>query len=117
MTVMNGFDAANPHVAIMAMQAINANIRNAWFGVVFFGAPLSILLASLVLASSGRRKAALLAGAAFVGAAVVVSITFMMHVPWNEALAVANIPAERDAAAIVWQDYSDKWTAWGDQLC
>ena len=111
-TVMNGFDAADPHVAIKAMQAVNAHIRNAWFGAVFFGAPTSILVAALMLAVSGRRKAALLAGAGFILATVVVTITFTLHVPWNEALAAAAIPPERDAAAAMWQDYSAKWTAW-----
>jgi len=111
-TVMNGLNTADPPVAINAMQVVNANIRNAWFGAIFFGAPICILFASLMIASSGQRKAAVLATAAFVAAAIVVTITFTMHVPWNEGLALVSASTERNAAAAVWQEYSSKWTIW-----
>ena len=111
-TIMNGFDAADPAVAIQAMQAINANIRNPWFGAVFFGMPLIILIAAISLICAGRRMDTILTGLALVGAAAVVAITAILHVPWNDALANAGAPSEPGAAAQLWRDYSQKWTAW-----
>ena len=111
-TVMTGLNATDPKVAIAAMQAINANIRNAGFAVVVFGVPVSILGTSLVLGLAGRRRAAVFAGAAFACAATVLAVTATVNVPLNETLAALSIPAERQAAAAIWQEFSGVWTAW-----
>ena len=111
-TVMNGLDAAAPEVAIQAMQAMNANVRNAPFAVVFFGAPLAAAISTGALLIAGQRRRGLVALLGLAGLAATVGITAGLHVPWNEALAVAVVPGTDDAAAGLWQDYSDPWTAW-----
>lgn len=108
-SVMNGLDAAAPGTAIAAMQAMNANIRNAPFGMVFFGAPVvALAAAALLLIRRGPGTLAALLG--FAGLAATVAITAALHVPMNEALASARAGAP-DAMSI-WAAYSDTWTDW-----
>ena len=44
---MWGLYAADPQVAIAAMQAMNASVRNAVFAPAFFGMPLVLLVTAL----------------------------------------------------------------------
>lgn len=48
-STMWGLDAANPALAIGAMQAMNASVRNAVFAPAFFGTPF-VLIATAMLA-------------------------------------------------------------------
>ncbi|MCK0166128.1 DUF1772 domain-containing protein [Jannaschia sp. S6380] len=112
-TVMWGFDAADPRVAIPAMQAVNANVRNATFGTVFFGAPIVLLATAALLAWIGARRSAswtLLAAAVFVFGTL--APTFLVNVPMNEALATIAVPRDPTAAAQVWADFSGPWQVW-----
>lgn len=43
-STMWGLDAADPKIAIGAMQAMNASVRNFAFGPVFFGTPFVLLI-------------------------------------------------------------------------
>ena len=45
-STMWGLDAAPPLVAVQAMQAMNASVRNAVFAPAFFGTPAVLLLAA-----------------------------------------------------------------------
>lgn len=112
-STMWGLDAADPRVAIAAMQAMNASVRNAVFFPAFFLTPVFLALTALLAWSGARRRSALLFGAGaalyFFGAFLV---TAGINVPMNEALASIAVPTEADAARRIWQDYSGPWQTW-----
>ncbi len=107
-----GLDAADPQVAIAAMQAMNASVRNAVFAPAFFGTPLVLLATALA-----SRRASGAAALAFAAAAVVYTLgglilTLAVNVPMNEALAQVIIPEDRAEAAAIWAGYSPRWQLW-----
>lgn len=112
-STMWGLDAADPSVAIAAMQAMNASVRNVVFAPAFFGTPV-ILLATAVLARrSGRRVSA----RAFFAAALFyvvggLALTATVNVPMNEALAKVRLPLAAHDAEAVWSAYSGRWQTW-----
>ena len=88
------------------MQGINATIKTPVFA--FFG---SLALPALAALFTRRRSTLMsLVGAVVVDAAGVIAITFLVHVPMNDALAVVSVPTV-DAQA-VWADYAVPWIAW-----
>jgi uncharacterized membrane protein len=112
-STMWGLDAANPQVAIEAMQAMNASVRNAVFAPAFFGTPVALLVAA-ALAHAGRLK---LAALAFTAAGLVyllggIIVTLMVNVPMNEALAAIGVPETTAEAERIWQGYSAPWQFW-----
>lgn len=112
-STMWGLDAADPSVAITAMQAMNASVRNAVFAPAFFGTPLILLLTAAVARTQSRKRAA----RAFAAAGVVyllggLVLTMAVNVPMNEALALVAIPQETPAAQRIWNDYSGTWQVW-----
>lgn len=108
---MWGLDAAAPSVAIAAMQAMNASVRNAVFAPAFFGTPLVLLLAgAFAWAARARPAAAAFGLAAAIYLAGGLALTLTVNVPMNEALAAVD-PAAPDAAAI-WSEYSRPWQFW-----
>jgi uncharacterized membrane protein len=112
-STMWGLDAADPRVAITAMQAMNASVRNAVFAPAFFGTPLALTASAvLVLAGGARSSAALfgLSAAIYFGFGLI--LTMVVNVPMNEALAALPPPANLDAARQIWQDYSPEWQLW-----
>lgn len=112
-STMWGLDAADPRVAIEAMQAMNASVRNAVFAPAFFGTPAALALAGLLLMREGERRAALsFALAASVYLVFGLILTMMVNVPMNEALALIETPADSASAAAIWRDYSGPWQFW-----
>jgi uncharacterized membrane protein len=112
-STMWGLDAADPQVAIQAMQAMNASVRNAIFAPAFFGTPVVLLIAA-ALAYVHRLRAATLAFAAgglvyLLGGMV---LTMTINVPMNEALAAIAVPHTAAEAQRIWQDYSAPWQFW-----
>lgn len=106
--VMHGLAGADPGAAVAAMQAINARIQTMLFAFVFFGPALLSILAALAAWSAGQPAAALLAlAAALTYALGTVTVTFLVHIPLNTALAVGT----GDAAAL-WESYAPRWTSW-----
>ncbi len=108
-----GLDAADPRVAIAAMQAMNSAVRNAIFAPAFFGTPVVLALAALASARAARRRAAACFGFAalcYLLGGLVLTVT--INVPMNEALARVEIPASVEAAAQIWQAYSAPWQFW-----
>jgi uncharacterized membrane protein len=109
--VMPGLDAAEPSAAMVAMQAINAAVRNPVFALGFFGA---VVLAAAVIAhglARHRTRAARIA--AFGGAlylAGVLAVTALYNVPMNRSLAALD-PAGPNAASAM-ASYVAGWTAW-----
>lgn len=112
-STMWGLDAADPRVAIAAMQAMNASVRNAVFAPAFFGTPLVLAVTAALALLAGYRRAALaFALAAGVYALGGLVLTATVNVPMNEALATVVVPADIGAAEAIWNDYSRPWQAW-----
>ena len=112
-SVMWGLDAIAPEQAIVAMQGINATVRNAVFAPAFFGTPVAALVTGFLLARFSQRQAALLMVLAtltyIVGAFLP---TLLVNVPMNEALAAVTSPVDPQQAAQIWTAYAQRWTWW-----
>ena len=110
-STMWGLDRLDPRSAIEAMQAMNASVRNAVFGPVFFGTPIVLAVTALSTWRAGHPAAtALFATAGLVCLIGAVLLTTAVNVPMNEALAT-QAPQTIDEAATVWQAYSPRWQA------
>lgn len=109
-STMWGLDAADPRVAIAAMQAMNASVRNAVFAPAFFATGPALLLTAFLAMRAGRDASAVSFGAAAViyifGGTL---LTMSVNVPMNEALGALTVPETRAAAAEIWADYSPRW--------
>ncbi len=112
-STMWGLDDADPRVAIEAMQAMNASVRNAVFFPAFFLTPVVLGIAAYGFRATGRGLSArFFAAAAIVyllGGAV---LTMTINVPMNEDLAAVTVPADIDQARQIWDDYSGRWQFW-----
>ncbi|MDE0059518.1 MAG: DUF1772 domain-containing protein [Defluviicoccus sp.] len=112
-STMWGLDAADPEIAIAAMQAMNASVRNPVFAPAFFGTPAVLAAAALVAWTLAERRAASLFGAAaglYVLGAMVPTVA--VNVPLNQALAAVAVPLGDSRAGEVWRSYSQPWQAW-----
>jgi len=112
-STMWGLDDADPRVAIAAMQAMNASVRNAVFFPAFFLTPVALGVAAGVAHRFRHRASARL----FLAAAGVYTLgglllTMTVNVPMNEALGAVAVPESREAAAAIWADYSGRWQRW-----
>ena len=90
---MYGLDAADPRVAIAAMQAVNEQIRNAVFFPAFFLTPMALAVPGVLFWRQGFRGA----GALFLAGALVyllggLGLTMAVNVPMNEELATVVVP-------------------------
>lgn len=75
-------------IYVTTFQAINATVRSAEFGLIFFGSLPALIIATMLLwRSAAARNLLLLATAAY---CTMLAITFTVHIPLNEALAVAT---------------------------
>jgi uncharacterized membrane protein len=105
--VMDGLRLLPPLEGMRAMQAINAAVRNALFGLGFFGTPILCTLVLLSLALPGARGiggvVAALGAALYLALAFVV--TFARSIPLNEALAAAT-------GAEQWHAFLAPWVFW-----
>lgn len=108
-STMWGLDAADPRVAMAAMQAMNASVRNAAFAPAFFGTPVVSLIVAGMLWTRHRRAAVWLVAAALTYALGALAVTVTINVPMNEALGATPVPADIDAARAIWTAYSDRW--------
>ncbi|RJE82375.1 anthrone oxygenase family protein [Paracoccus onubensis] len=112
-STMWGLDAADPRVAIEAMQAMNASVRNAVFAPAFFGTPVALgLTAILLYIRSHHLSAAAFAGAAVTYFCLGLVLTMMVNVPMNEALAGVTVSGDAEEARRIWSDYSGRWQVW-----
>lgn len=114
-STMWGLDHADPRVAIIAMQEMNASVRNAVFAPAFFGTPLVLGAAAILALRSGAQAAGLWVGA---GALLYLFgglfLTMLVNVPMNEALGALHITLDTEVseASRIWTDYSDPWKVW-----
>ena len=111
--VMPGLSSADPAVAIEAMQAINAAVRNIAFAVGFFGAPL-VCVATMAHAACRRDWPSawtVLAGGCvyLIGA---FGVTLVINAPLNESLASLDpgLPANRSEML----SYISEWSTWNN---
>ena len=112
-STMWGLDAADPNVAISAMQAMNASVRNPVFALGYFGTPLLLAAVALVAWKGKERRAAILLGMSSLLYVLGVMVpTSMTNVPMNETLAVVEVPLAAARAQEVWQSYSTPWQFW-----
>ena len=112
-STMWGLDAADPRVAIPAMQAMNASVRNAVFAPAFFGTgPMLIVTAVIAFALRYRAAAFAFGAAAAVSIAGGTVLTMVVHVPMNEALAMVDVPEDIGEARAIWEAYSPSWQRW-----
>lgn len=112
-STMWGLDRADPRVAIAAMQAMNASVRNAVFFPAFFLTPVVLGLTAAAARFSGHRAPALwFAAAAAVYLVFGLLLTMAVNVPMNEALATVAVPDDIEAAGAIWRDYSERWQFW-----
>ncbi|MEP1941624.1 MAG: anthrone oxygenase family protein, partial [Sulfitobacter sp.] len=112
-STMWGLDAADPRVAISAMQAMNASVRNAVFAPAFFGTPLALAVTAVLLKrASAPRSGALFALSAAVYFLFGLVLTMTVNVPMNEALAQIPAPQDPTAARAIWLAYSPDWQFW-----
>lgn len=111
-STMIGLDDADPRVAIEAMQAMNARVRNPIFMPAFFLTP-ALLATTAVLArrDTQHRAARHFAGAAAIYLLGGLVLTATINVPMNEQLAVVDVPTAIAEAAAIWDAYSTRWQA------
>ena len=112
-STMWGLDAADPNVAIAAMQAMNASVRNWAFAPAFFGTPVLLILTALLALKVAERRTAIcfaLAGLVYVLGAMLP--TMIANVPLNETLAMVEAPLDPARAREAWRNYSDPWQFW-----
>lgn len=112
-SVMRGLDAIPAAHAIVAMQGINATVRNWVFAPAFFGTPITAVMTGALLVGLHHRRAALLM---FLAATLYIAGAFLptllVNVPMNEALATVTAPTDPQAADRLWREYSGPWTWW-----
>ena len=112
-STVSGLDAADPNVAISAMQAMNASVRNPVFALGYFGTPLALAAVALVAWKGEERRAAVLFGSgALLYVLGVMVPTSVVNVPLNETLAAVEVPLALARADEVWQSYSSPWQLW-----
>ena len=108
-----GLDSAHPNVAISAMQAMNAGVRNPVFALGYFGAPLVLAAVALVAWKREERRAAILFGSGSLLYVLGVMVpTSMVSVPLNETLSAVEAPLTGSRAQEVWLSYSAPWQFW-----
>ncbi len=110
--VIRGLGFAEPRAAIATMQAINANIVEGWFAILFFGTPVVTLVAAVAAWTGGHRDTAValgLAAAAYLVGCFLVTVFF--NIPLNNALALLDPAAVADPKA-AWAGFAAPWTVW-----
>lgn len=110
-SVMIGLAQADDATFITAMQVINANIRNMWFGPAFFGTALLTTLAAVIVVARRRPGRWFVVTGAVLYIATFV-ITMALAVPLNDELAAAGPVAAMADPAAVRLAYEDPWTRW-----
>jgi uncharacterized membrane protein len=110
--VMPALTAADDRTLVDAMQQMIDKIENPAFFLVLFGAPV---LAGVALAQARRSGQAKTAGWIVAGLAlyaVMVIVTFAVHIPLNDDLVNAGDPDTIEDLAAVRDDFVTPWVAW-----
>ncbi len=111
--VMPGLSTADPAIAMEAMQAINASVRNIAFAVGFFGAPLACVAA---MAHAAHRRDWPAGWMVLVGGSVYMigafGVTFLVNVPLNETLASLDPGLPENRSEML--SYIGEWSIWNN---
>jgi uncharacterized membrane protein len=110
--VMPALAAADDRTLVDAMQQMIDKIENPAFFFAFLGAPA---LAAVALAQARRSGSARIAGWIVAGLAlyaVMLVVTFAVHVPLNYELQDAGDPDRIENLAAVRDDFVTPWVAW-----
>jgi uncharacterized membrane protein len=110
--VMPALTAADDRTLVDAMQQMIDKIENPAFFLAFLGAPVLATVALVRARSSGSPKIAGWIVAGLVLYAVMLVITFAVHLPLNEDLKDAGDPARIENLAEVRDDFVTTWVAW-----
>ncbi|MCB1755090.1 MAG: DUF1772 domain-containing protein, partial [Gammaproteobacteria bacterium] len=111
-STMWGLDQTDPVVAITAMQAMNASVRNlAFLPAFFFTAPVLLITATLAWWQQRRVSAGFFLAAGMVYGLGGFLLTALINVPLNDALAQVS-PANVADAGAIWREYSGNWQFW-----
>lgn len=110
--VMPALTAADDRTLVDAMQQMIDKIENPAFFLAFLGAPVlaGIALAQARRSGSGKTAGWIVAGLALY--AVMVVVTFAVHVPLNDDLVQAGDPDQIEDLAAVRDDFVTPWVAW-----
>lgn len=112
-STMWGLDRVDPNIAISAMQAMNASVRNWVFAPAFFGTPLLLIVVALTgWIVNERRLATCLAMAGIIYVLGVMVPTMTFNVPLNEVLSAVETPLDLAEATRIWRHYSEPWQFW-----
>lgn len=110
-STMWGLDSTEPNIAIAAMQAMNASVRNPVFAPAFFGTAPALIVTAFLAWRDEATASAWAFGAAglvyFLGGMV---LTMTINAPMNQALALVDPDAPE--AAGIWSAYSRDWQFW-----
>lgn len=112
-STMWGLDAADPRIAIEAMQAMNGSVRNAIFAPAFFGTPVALGVTAFMLRRARIHKSSLffsLSAGIYLFFGLI--LTMAVNVPMNEALGALSVPQDIDQARKIWIEYSGPWQFW-----
>lgn len=112
-STMWGLDRTDPEIAVTAMQAMNASVRNWVFAPTYFGTPILLIVTALAALRVRERRAAFcfaMAGVLYVLGAMLPTIA--VNVPLNDALASVGTPLDAVQAREAWRDYSGPWQFW-----
>jgi uncharacterized membrane protein len=109
--VMKALSLQPPESAIRSMQAINIQIVNPVFLMLFVGTPLLMTVLAVVgalrFAQSGSKLLLLGSAIYLLGA---LAITVMVNIPLNNRL--ARLDAASLEASQFWLKYVSEWVAW-----
>lgn len=110
-SVMIGLGRTDDRTFIIAMQWINATVRNAGFAPSFFGALALSATAAVVTTRRSRPGNRLVITAACLYATAF-TITMAINVPLNNRLAAAGLPDDPARLAAIRDNFENTWVFW-----
>jgi uncharacterized membrane protein len=110
--VMPALVAADDRTLVDAMQQMIDKIENPAFFLVFLGAPALAAVALAQARRGGQAKIAAWIVAGLALYAVMLVVTFAVHVPLNYDLRDAGDPDRIENLAAVRDDFVTPWVAW-----
>lgn len=111
-SVMIGLANTDDRTFIIAMQEINASVRNVWFAPSFFGSLVATAVAAALAGWTGNRRVLAWTIGGLILYATAFAMTMAISVPLNDQLAVAGTVEAMTELAAVRTDYEDSWVRW-----
>jgi uncharacterized membrane protein len=110
--VMPALTAADDRTLVDAMQQMIDKIENPAFFATFLGAPVLAAVALSQARGSGSPRVAGWIAAGLALYAVMVVVTFAVHIPLNDDLRQAGDPERIGNLAAVRDDFVTPWVSW-----